>query len=201
MEDYEITFRLANEEDAGDILKIYEPYVKNTTISFEYDVPSLEEFKERISHITSYFPYIVCEYGREIIGYAYASKFNERAAYQWNVELSIYIKENFTGYGLGKRMYKIIMDILKLQNIKNAYSRVAASNIESEKLHENFGFNKISVFKNTGYKLGKWIDLIWYVKDISEGETAPNPPIIIHEISQSRLMEILNNSVITRVSE
>ncbi len=192
MDNKRIIFRMVTEDDAESLLKIYSPYVKNTSITFEYEVPSLEDFRRRISDISRKYPYIVCEYDGNIIGYAYAHKFHERAAYQWNVELSVYIKEKFTGYGLGRSLYKVIIDILKLQNVRNIYSYVTSPNVSSEKLHEYFNFRKIGCFTNTGYKFGRWIDVTLYEKNISEYSLNPEPVKSIQELAPSILNGILD---------
>ena len=107
LEEKKVNFRFATAEDAS--------------ITFEYDVPTFVEFKERIKNTLLEYPYIVCEYKNEILGYAYAHKVWMRAAYQWDAELSVYIDKDYTGNGLGKKLYKILIEILKLQNVVNLY--------------------------------------------------------------------------------
>ena len=135
-----LVFRFAAEEDAEKILKIYKPYIENTTITFEYEVPAVEEFKVRIRETLEEYPYIVCECGNEIAGYAYANRIWTRAAYQWDAELSVYTDGKFAGNGIGKKLYKILIEILKLQNVVNVYALVTYPNEDSEKLHNYFGF-------------------------------------------------------------
>ena len=156
--------RLANINDAQDILNIYKPYVKNTTITFEYDVPSLDEFKNRISTISENFPYIVCEIDDAIVGYAYASKYRGRAAFNWTVELSIYVNENYHNHKVSHKLYSSLLDILKIQGVYNAYACITIPNEKSKKFHDKFGFNLVGTFTNSGYKFGKWIDVIWMEK-------------------------------------
>ncbi|MFA9376085.1 MAG: N-acetyltransferase family protein [Lachnotalea sp.] len=146
------TIRFVQEEDAEEILEIYKPYIKNTVISFEYEIPSLEEFRTRIKKISADYPYIVYLEDDKIIGYAYANRQKERAAYQWNAELSIYIEQSHFRRGLGKILYSALMDISVLQNICNVYGVTTANNQNSEKLHEYLGFNKLGVYHHTGYK-------------------------------------------------
>lgn len=171
----DLIFRFATENDAKEILEIYRPYVENTTITFEYEVPSVKEFKERIMKILEEYPYIVCEYDKKIIGYAYAHRVWSRAAYQWDAELSIYTNENYSGNGIGKKLYKMLMEILKLQNVVNVYGCVTYPNENSDKLHEYLGFNKVGIFKNAGYKFGKWIGVTWFEKAILEHCENPKP--------------------------
>ena len=186
-----LIFRFATEEDAEKILKIYEPYVEKTTITFEYEVPSAEEFKGRIREILKEYPYIICEYENEITGYAYAHRIWSRAAYQWDAELSVYTDENYAGNGIGKKLYKILIEILKLQNIVNVYALVTYPNENSEKLHNYFGFKKVAFFENSGYKFGKWIGVTWFEKAISEYPKNPKPIKKVSEIDEVKLKQIL----------
>lgn len=185
------TFKMAAPEDTCAIRKIYEPYIKETVITFETEVPSLTEFAGRIESIRSDYPYIVCWLDHRIIGYAYAHRQMERAAYQWNAELSVYIQENSHQCGIGKRMYQALMEILKLQNIKNVYGGVTCPNIKSEKLHETLGFKRLGVYRRTGYKGGAWHDVVWFEKAIGEYEIPPEPFRSINDIAPERIEEIL----------
>ena len=112
----EITTRIATPQDAKSLLDIYAPYVKNTAITFEYEVPSLQEFTDRITHTLQKYPYIVAEINNKIVGYAYASAFNERPAANWTTEVSIYVEQNSKKMGIGKKLYKTLEKILLLFN-------------------------------------------------------------------------------------
>ena len=137
---------------------------------------------------------MVCTIDNEIVGYAYSNRHAERAAYMWNVEFSIYIKDTYLRYGIGKAFYTALIEISKLQNVRNIYGVITENNIKSEKLHEYFGFKKLGVFHKTGYKFGKWLDVIWYEKDIAESDEAPKPIIPIKDISFSDIQNILDKS-------
>ena len=115
-----LRIRMAVPEDAGTLLKIYEPYVKNTCITFEYQVPSVEEFTQRIRETLKKYPYLIAEQNGEILGYAYASPFKGRPAYDWAVETTVYLKVNVRGNGIGRQLYTALEDILRRQNITNA---------------------------------------------------------------------------------
>lgn len=186
------TLRLVQEADAAEILKIYTPYIKETAITFEYETPSLKEFQARIKEISSAYPYIVCLSGEKIIGYAYAHRQMERAAYQWNAELSIYIDTAFLRCGAGKKLYRALMDILQMQNVCNVYGGVTSPNENSEKLHESFGFKKLGVYHKTGFKCGAWHDVIWFEKTIGCSALEPKPFIPIKKIDKDAIMQILN---------
>ena len=187
--------RLVQLDDTAQILDVYDPYVKNTAITFEYETPSLDVFRDRIEAISQEYPYIVCSKDSKIIGYAYAHKHMERAAYQWNAELSIYIHSDFQRLGLGKKLYGSILEILKIQNIQNVYGCVTSPNTNSEKIHEYFGFKKIGTYHSTGYKHGKWHDVVWFEKKISFCHN-PKPFIPITELNCQKIIGILNHGKI-----
>jgi phosphinothricin acetyltransferase len=176
--------RLVRETDTVEILKIYEPYIKDTAITFECEVPSVEEFRNRIQDISIDYPYLVCLIDGNIVGYAYADRQMERAAYQWNAELSVYIDKSYLRFGIGKALYTCLIEILKLQNVQNVYGGVTAPNPNSEKLHEYFGFQKLGTYHNTGYKCEAWHDVMWFEKSIGEHELEPKSFLSIKEIDE-----------------
>ena len=182
--------RFAKISDSTDILKIYGQYM-DTPITFEYTLPSAEEFTERVRSISAEYPYIVCEDSGRIVGYAYAHRHMERTAYQWNAELSIYIDREYTSGGLGRKLYGALIDILKLQNIHNVYGCVTVPNEKSEGLHTGIGFEYIGIFHNTGYKCGKWHNAAWLEKQILPYEDNPAPILSVKQIPQHKLDGIL----------
>lgn len=190
----EIIIRLAREADAVEILKIYEPYIKDTAITFEYEVPTLDEFKNRIKKISSVYPYLVCLIGGRIVGYAYAYRQKERAAYQWNAELSVYINKLYLRMGIGKALYSCLIEILKLQNVRNIYGGVTIPNPNSEKLHEYFGFQRLATYHNVGYKCDAWQDIILFEKSIGEYGSKPKSILTVQEIDQNLIVEIMNKA-------
>ena len=186
--------RLATENDNIDLLKIYEQYIE-TPITFEYKLPTEEEFKARIKNITKEYPYIVCEEDNKIVGYAYANKFKDREAYSWDAELSIYIDKYYTSKGIGKKFYKILIEILKLQGIKNIYCCVTIPNEKSEKLHKSLGFKMSGVFANTGYKCGNWQDVAYFEKIVGEHDINPTQFIVIDKIEKEKLTKIIEKYI------
>jgi len=126
--------RLATEDDSDSLLEIYAPYITNTTYTFEYDIPTIMEFKERIAKIRKYYPWLVCEINKRIAGYAYASRFREREAYKWSVSLSIYINQDHHRRGIGRALYFALIELLRLQGFYNAYVAVTVPNIKSERV-------------------------------------------------------------------
>ena len=187
----EIIIRTATLEDAKDLLEIYAPYVKNTAITFEYEVPSEEEFKKRIEYILEKYPYLVAENKGEIVGYAYASSFHSRAAYQWGAETSIYVKENQRNLGVGKSLYKELERILKLQNILNLNACIAYPETEDEHLtknsvqfHQHLGYELVGEFHKCGYKFNRWYNMVWMEKHIGDHLENPMPIIPFCEIKK-----------------
>ena len=167
--------RDANLEDAKDLLEIYKPYVLNTAITFEYDVPTLEEFSERIRKITERYPYLVAEIDGKIVGYAYASTFKDRAAYDWCVETSIYLAGKARGNGIGRKLYEALEAKLNEQGILNANACITYADFEdkyhtndSMYFHEKMGYKLVGRFHQCGYKFGRWYDMIWMEKMLGE---------------------------------
>ena len=187
--DTNILIRMAKVEDAEELLKIYSPYVTDTAITFEYDIPSVIEFSRRIKNILQIYPYIVALEGQHIVGYAYASAFKERAAYSWAVETTVYLRRDCRGKGLGKKLYLALEDILKRQNIINLNACIAFTSVKdihlnnaSAAFHEHLGYSKVAHFTKCGYKFGTWYDMIWMEKMIGDHPEIPSPVIPIARI-------------------
>ena len=185
----ETIIRIATIEDAKALLEIYAPYVKNTAITFEYEVPSEDEFKKRIENTLNKYPYLVAENQGEIVGYAYASAFHSRAAYQWDVETSIYIKQDQRNSGVGKALYLELERLLKLQNILNLNACIAYPETEDEYLtknsvefHEHLGYQMVGEFHKCGYKFDRWYNMVWMKKHIGEHLEKPLSVISFKEI-------------------
>lgn len=160
--------RVATSEDAKSIQEIYAYYVRNTNITFEYDVPSIEEMQKRMENTLLQYPYLVAIEDGEVIGYAYASRYGERKAYDWDCELSIYIKDGLLRKKCGTRLYNTLFSLLKKMNIKNVYACITHPNVKSEKFHEFFGFQLVGVFQKCGYKFEEWHDVVWLEKNIGD---------------------------------
>ena len=163
--------RSANINDAKRLLEIYSYYVENTAITFEYDVPSLEEFSKRIENILKKYPYLVLEENGIIQGYAYASVFRPRAAYSHCAELSIYIDKASTGRGYGRVLYAELEKELEKIGIINLYASIASPIEEdeyltnnSEQFHAHLGFEKVGEFHKCGYKFGRFDNMIFMEK-------------------------------------
>ncbi len=151
--------RHASVQDAEKILDIYAPYVLETPISFETTVPNLKEFTDRITETTKKFPWLVCELDQQIVGYAYASTYKSRCAYEWSVESTVYVGKNYHGKGIGSKLYKELFPLLKFQGAVNVIAGITLPNVGSVRLHESLGFMPVGSFKDVGHKLNKWWDV------------------------------------------
>ena len=171
----DIIIRPARLSDVGEILKIYSPYVRDTAITFEYDVPAKREFKERISATLSRYPYLVAVCGGEISGYAYAGQFHSRAAYSRSAELSVYVERTRKRTGIGGALYRELEKELRQMGILNLYACIAYSEDEDEYLthdsvefHRHMGFELVGKFHKCGCKFGRWYDMVYMEKIIGE---------------------------------
>ncbi len=183
--------RLAIPEDAESILCIYSYYVENTCVSFETQVPSEKEFSQRIRDISETYPYVVYEVDEKIVGYAYAHRYAERAAYCYDVEVSVYVHESFHSRGVAQKLYDALFELLAHQGFYNAYSGVTVPNEKSHRFHEKYGFEHIGVFPDAGFKLGEWHDVEWFAKKIKPIDMKPLPPKVIGELNSELVKSIL----------
>ena len=168
--------RIAAEADIPAILEIYAPYVQNTTVSFEYDVPSKEAFLQRFRKITAQFPWLVWEENGELLGYAYASAPFERAAFSWCAEPSIYLRPEAKGRGIGRALYAALEKILCMQGYQVLYALVTEENTSSLAFHEKLGYKICVKFPECGFKLGRWVGLIWMEKRLKTVEIPSSMP-------------------------
>ena len=173
----DIIIRNAELEDANRILEIYAYYVKNTAITFEYVVPTVEAFWERMKHTMKKYPYIVIEKGGKIQGYAYAGAFVGRPAYDWSCEMTVYLNYSAQKCGLGRKIYEALEERLRSMGIINLYACIGYPQIEdkflnknSAEFHAHLGFEKVGEFHKCGYKFNRWYDMIWMEKIIGTHE-------------------------------
>lgn len=177
----ELKIRTAVPEDAEKLLAIYAPYVEKTAITFEFTVPSLEEFRKRMEKTLEKYPYYVALEDTEIVGYAYAGEFKGRPAYDWSVETSIYIKEEKRRCGIGNRLYEALEETLAKQGILNVNACIAYPGQENDpyltkdsvEFHERQGYKMVGRFHSCGYKCQRWYDMIWMEKQIGKHEIPP----------------------------
>ena len=184
--------RFARAEDAQALLDIYAQYI-HTPITFEYELPSAAEFARRISStLADGYPYLVCQDGDEVLGYAYAHRLGERAAYHWNAELSIYLSSRAAGRGLGTALYLTLMDLLRLQGVKTVCGIVTRPNPASEGLHRALGFRLTGVREKAGYKNGTWHDVMWLEKPLGTYGPQPSPVLPVGQLPRDAVERVLN---------
>ena len=181
--------RFAMPADAGRILEIYAPYITDTVISFEYDVPSLANFTARVERISGKYPYIVYERDGVVVGYAYASPYIERAAYDYTVDLSVYVDAAYCGQNIGECLYASLLDILAKQGFYNAYACITATNRNSLNFHKRMGFTDAGTHPLAGFKHGKWLDVCWYYKRLQADTNPPQPLKQISSFNNGDLLQ------------
>ena len=166
-----IRIRPAEERDIPAMLAVYAPYVEETAVSFEYAVPSPEEFRARLARVQGFYPWLAAEQEGRVLGYAYASRFHPRAAYDWSVEVSIYLGRQERGRGLGRQLYEALEAMLRAQNVLSAYACIAHTETPDEYLdhasirfHERMGYRLTGTFPNCGYKFERWYGMVWMEK-------------------------------------
>lgn len=191
-----VRIRRATPADAEALLGIYAPYVEHTVITFEYLVPTLEEFRERIRHTLEKYPYILAEQEEtgEILGYAYTGPFKERAAYDWGVETTVYVKQDCKRGGIGKKLYTALEKVSAAQHILNMNACIGYPVEEDEYLtqdsahfHEHLGYRLVGEFHSCGFKFGRWYDMIWMEKLIGTHTAEPDPVIPFPKLDEMTL--------------
>ena len=172
-----MSIRIATKADLSQILAIYAPYVENTTVSFEYEIPSEETFCDRFWGITRQFPWLVWEEEGEILGYAYACAPFERAAYRFCAEPSIYLLPQAQGKGIGRKLYEALETILTAQGYRLSYAIITSENEASLAFHRAMGYRETARFPGCGYKFGRWLGVTWMEKSLVSVDTAIKEPI------------------------
>jgi L-amino acid N-acyltransferase YncA len=168
--------RLANAADAEAVLAIYAPIVRDTAISFELVPPTVSEMQARIETTLPVLPWLVAESARDVIGYAYASRHRERAAYQWAVDVSVYVRAEARGHGVARALYRALLAILEDLSYCTALAGIALPNVASVAFHEAMGFTPVGVYRKVGYKLGTWHNVGWWQRPLREYVNDPAPP-------------------------
>ena len=186
-----LKIRTATIGDAEKILEIYAPYVEKTAVTFEYRIPTAEEFRKRIERTLARYPYLVAELGGKVAGYAYTGALKERAAYDWAVETSVYVGEGMRKSGIGSALYEKIEEISKIQRVQNLNACIAYTDDNDEHLtdasvrfHEKVGFTRSGIFHRCGFKFGRWYDILWMEKMIGGHPTPPEKFIPFSEICE-----------------
>ena len=172
-----IHIRDASDGDLKSILSIYSYYVRETAISFDLEIPDIDDLKREMHDIRSRYPYFVAEYDGTVIGFAYAHRFREKSGFNWDVELTVYLSHNRRGEGIGTLLYGKLIEALKPLGYRNAYVSITGDNEQSLIMHEKFGFRKVCTLGNTAYKMGRWHDLVIMSKQLCPYDDVPSAPI------------------------
>lgn len=184
--------RVATEEDAESIQRIYAPYVENTAVTFEYDVPSVDEFRRRIANTLKEYPYLVAVEQERMVGYAYASSFHARAAYKHTAEVSIYLDEKWHKKGIGRQLYQELENRLMRQNVFVLYACVTTTERSDDEnltdasicFHKKMGYTIVGKHNLCGYKFNQWYSVVWMEKLIAEREDRPKDFVPFPELSR-----------------
>ena len=181
--------RMAKPSDAAELLAVYTPYVLNTNVTFEYVPPTVEEFRARIEGtLAKGFPYLTAEGEEGLIGYLYVSPLKGRAAYEWAVESSIYVKEEARGRKVGRNLYRVMEELLRRQHIVTVNACVTFPNPASQRFHEEIGYRLTAHLKHVGYKRGQWMDTLWLQKWLTPLPAVPDPVVSFTEIKTDDLL-------------
>ena len=181
--------RLATMDDGSAIARIYRPSVTDSTTSFELVAPDAAEMASRVARVLERTPWLVCEMRGEVVGYAYAGRHRDRAAYQWSVEVSAYVSGDVRRAGVGRALYASLFAALALQGFKNAYAGVTLPNPASVALHTAVGFTPIGVFREIGYKHGAWHDVGWFERQIAPRVPSPAVPVPLPEFADAAALQ------------
>ena len=175
--------RTARLSDAEKILAIYKPYVQNTAITFEIEVPSLALFRKRIINVSKTHPWLVCEIKGQIAGYAYAGLHRTRACYQWSTEASVYVHHEFRNRKIAYALYNALFDVLTAQGFRNVLAGITLPNEASIKFHEALGYILVGTYKDIGFKHGKWRNVSWYEKALTKDLLTPKVPVLFSKLN------------------
>lgn len=188
-----VTFRDACLDDAPRLLEIYRYYVEKTAITFEWTVPSLASFRERMKHTMEKYPYIAAVQDGLIVGYSYVSPFVGREAYAWSVETTIYLDAGIRHQGVGRKLYTVMEDILKNMHILNLNACIGYPKVDDEYLtknsaqfHAHLGYQMVGRFHDSGYKFGRWYDMVWMEKMIGEHTENPDAVLNYHDLQKQQ---------------
>lgn len=193
MDRKDIVIRTVTPQDAQALLAIYAPYIIKTAVTFEYEVPSVEVFADRIAHTLERYPYLAAEDDTQILGYVYAGPLHERPAYDWSVETSIYVRMDQKGRGIGSALYRELERMLQRQGIVNAAACIAYPEVEDEYLtkdsvrfHAKSGYRMVGQFHQCAYKFGRWYHMVWMEKQIGPHADSMTPMIPFGQLQDRR---------------
>ena len=186
-----MSIRLAHASDGAAVAGIYRPAVTDNATSFEVDAPDAAEMARRIDTTLERTPWLVFEQRGVVVGYAYAGRHRERAAYQWSVEVSAYVHEHARRAGIARRLYGALFDLLTLQEYRTALAGITLPNDASVGLHRALGFAPVGVFERVGYKFGRWHDTYWLARPLAPHSSDPPAPVPLVTLPRARVAAVL----------
>ena len=194
-----IIIRSADQQDTEKMLGIYAPYILESTVSFETEVPLPEEFQQRVLLYQEKLPWLICEINEDLAGYAYATDHRQRKAYEVTKELSVYVHKDYRKLGIGTGLYIALIEILKAQGVSNVLAGITLPNTESVRFHESIGFKPVGVYHNVGYKFGKYHDTGWWELSLDTKKNNPLEILGINEILNTKSWEDAIQAGISRI--
>jgi phosphinothricin acetyltransferase len=186
-----VHIRLATAEDDAAMAAIYAPYVEGSAISFEAVPPTADEMRRRFEDTLPRYPWLVAVEGPEVLGYAYGHRFAERDAYGWSVETSIYLHPDARGRGVGRALYRALVDLLTAQGYRQAFGGIALPNQASVALHESLGYRRVATYAEVGFKLRAWHDVGWWQRPLDIADSSPRAPTAVDELDPALVERVL----------
>jgi phosphinothricin acetyltransferase len=192
-----IDFRVVTTADASTIAAIYAPYVRDTIVSFETEAPDAVEMAARIEKIAPRHPWLVAEHGSDLLGYAYACEHRSRLAYRWSADVAVYLDPSAQRHGIGRALYERLFTLLRVLGYVNAFAGIALPNAASVGLHEALGFTSIGVYRQVGYKQGRWPDVGWWQRPLVDPPIDPREPLMMRQLDHDVIRLILRGPTIS----
>jgi L-amino acid N-acyltransferase YncA len=183
--------RIASLDDAASVAAIYAPYVRDTVVSFELEAPTIDEMRERIEGVLERHLWLLACRGADVVGYAYASPHRTRAAYQWSVDVAVYLEATSHRRGIARRLYTALMALLARQGYVNAYAGITVPNPASVGFHEAMGFAPVGVYRQVGYKHGAWRDVGWWCRRLHDCPEGPPDPRSVRDLDAEDVTKVL----------
>ncbi|MBS0505686.1 MAG: N-acetyltransferase [Proteobacteria bacterium] len=171
-----IRIRPATPEDAAAVAAIYAPHVTDSVASFEEKAPTAAEMRARMAKLAGRFPWLIADEGGTVLGYAYACQFRDRRAYRWAVETTVYVADAAQSRGVGSLLYTALLDQLRRQGFTQAIAAISLPNDASVKLHERAGFRRAGVYRQVGWKMGRWVDVGLWQAELADPQGEPAEP-------------------------
>jgi phosphinothricin acetyltransferase len=190
-------YRMAHAGDAAAIAAIYAPYATDTVITFETEAPDTDEMRARIASIGRRYPWLVAEFGGELVGYAYASEYRTRKAYRWSIDVGVYLATAAHRKGIGRGLYARLFALLRAQGYVNAYGIITLPNAASVGLHEAMGFEPIGTYRHVGYKHGAWLDVGWWHLALTSPPLPPREPVAFPDLDAAIVERVLDDQFLT----